>query len=259
MSPARTTARRSIDERLRHLRQTHARFGVAGLLRSVLNRLLVRGASVSLVHVLCLDSSGIRTEPVDSGFERRFLTPDEVRRHAADPSNNLPPDFADRAGRGMDVCFGAIRGDRLASYGWYARDSIEPEHAAGTPVGLPQNVAYMYKLFTHPDFRGRRLNGACVRDAAVALSARGVDRIVGMVYWSNEASMRSLERLGFRRLGLLVVGPRGPLRIPCPVLRLGLTFGPEAEAALEARNDARRAFRTEGQGGGAASTREAGS
>jgi RimJ/RimL family protein N-acetyltransferase len=72
--------------------------------------------------------------------------------------------------------------------------------------------------------------------ALEALGGRGVDRLVSLVYWSNEASLRSCERLGFRRLGLLVVGPGGPIRIPPKARRLRVTFGRAADTALAARD-----------------------
>jgi ribosomal protein S18 acetylase RimI-like enzyme len=209
--------------------------GTGGVLRVALNQVLVRGASLDLVQVISLDPEHIRLPPVDSSVETRFLTPDEVRRFAANPSNKLDPVFAERAANGLDLCFGAIHGDRLANYGWYALGCVEPEHAAGAALGLPPNVAYMYKVFTHPDFRGRRLNGACMGRAMLALRKRGIDRVASLVYWSNESSLRSCQRLGFRRLGLLVVGKSGPLRVPVGARRLGMTFGKEAEPALAAR------------------------
>jgi ribosomal protein S18 acetylase RimI-like enzyme len=227
MDEARRLARRAAE--------THERFGVGGVLRQGLNRLLVRGASLDILHVILLERSAMRAHPVDTAVQARFLTPNEVRRFARDPANHLSPEFADRADGGLDFCYGAIHGDRLASYGWYALGSVEPEHAAGAALGLPPDVAYMYKVFTHPDFRGRRLNAACMEGALEALGPRGVDRLVSLVYWSNEPSLRSCERLGFRRLGLLVVGPGGPIRIPPKARRLGVTFGRAADPALAAR------------------------
>jgi ribosomal protein S18 acetylase RimI-like enzyme len=228
MEEARRLARRAAE--------TYERFGVGGVLRQSLDRLLVRGASLHILHVLLLQRSTLRAHPLDTTVEARFLTPKEVRRLARDPANQLSPEFADRAAGGRDFCCGAIHGDRLTSYGWYALGSVEPEHAAGAALGLPPGVAYTYKVFTHPDFRGRRLNAACMGAALEALGSRGVDRLVSLVHWSNEASLRSCERLGFRRLGLLVVGPRGAIRIPARARRLGVTFGRAAETALAARD-----------------------
>lgn len=222
---------------LRRASEVYDHQGVTGVVRTGVNKALVRGAKLRVLHLLSMAPDEARESSVDSSFQRRFLTPEEVRRYADDPRNGLSPELADRVDGGLDMCFGAIHGDRLASYGWYAFSAVEPEHAAGVSLGLPTNVAYIYKAFTHPDFRGRRLNGACVAEAASILSTQGVDLILAMIYWSNEASLRSFERLGFRRLGLLVVGPGGPLRIPPAAGRLGVSFHMDAERAVELRRN----------------------
>lgn len=221
--------------RLRKASETYDHLGLSGVMSTGLNRVLVKGAKLSLVHLLTLEVDEMTVRTVDSGFQRRFLTADEVRRYAADPINGLSPDFADRIESGFDMCFAAVHGDRLANYGWYAFGTVEPEHAAGVCLGLPTNVAYVYKVFTHPDFRGRRLNGASLGEAAAVLGTQGVDVILAIIYWSNEASLRSFQRLGFRRRGLLVVGPGGPLRIPEAVRRLGVSFEADAERADDIR------------------------
>jgi ribosomal protein S18 acetylase RimI-like enzyme len=172
---------------------------------------------------------------MDSCFEMRFLRADEVRGFALNPANGMDPAFAARVEGGLDLCFAAIHGDRLANYAWYALHSIEAEHAAGAALGLPGDMAYLYKAFTHPDFRGQRLNGACTGRALGALSGRGISRLLAFVYWSNKPSLASFDHVGFRRLGLMAVGSRGPARVPPRALRLGVRFGEDAAAALRGR------------------------
>lgn len=231
---------KKMRSRLRRASETYDHLGVTGVMSKGLNRILVGGVKVSLVHLLTLEVDQATNRTVDSSFQRRFLTADEVRRYASDPMNGLSPDFADRIEGGFDMCFAAVHGDRLANYGWYAFGTVEPEHAAGVCLGLPTNVAYVYKVFTHPDFRGRRLNGAILGEAATVLGTQGVDMILAMIYWSNGASFRSFERLGFRKRGLLVVGPGGPMRIPEAVRRLGVSFDADAEHAAEVRKSGMR-------------------
>ena len=71
--------------------------------------------------------------------------------------------------------------------------------------------------------------------ALTFLGSRGVRRLISFVHWGNEASLRASDRLGFRRLGLLVVGPRGPIRVPRAALDVGVVFGDAAEEALAVR------------------------
>lgn len=237
MSPAAgsVTMKRKLRRRLRRFAATHEHFGLSGVVSVALDEFMTRTASLRVVHFLGLDVGDIRPQPEQPDFERRFLTPGEIRRLSEDRESRLTEAFADRAEGGLDLCYGAIHEGRLANYGWYALGSVEAEHASGAPMGLPPNVAYMYKVFTHPDFRGRRLNATCMAEASAQLAARGVEHVVAIVRWSNEASLRSCEHLGFRRLGHLVVGASGLVRIPTAARTLGIAFGEEAGPALAAR------------------------
>jgi GNAT superfamily N-acetyltransferase len=214
-------------------RMEQKRLGLGGAARHALNKVLVRGGSLSFVHVMELESRRVNVPDLDACFRMQFLTPEQVRHFAANTANDLPPDFVQRAERGWDLCYGAIHGDRLASYGWYALHSVEAEHSAGTALGLPRDMAYLYKGYTHPDFRGQRLYGACMGWALEALEERyGIRRLLAFVYWNNTPSLRSCMRLGYDRLGLLVVGPGGPVRVPREARKRGVTFGEDAEAAV---------------------------
>ena len=221
---------------LRQAREASDVMGFAGAARHAFNRLLVQFGSMSFVHVLMLEPHRMHVPVLDACFKMSLLTPEQIRRFAENPTNGLPSDFADRVERGLDLCYGAIHGDRLASYGWYALHSVEPEHGAGTALGLPRDMAYLYKGFTHPDFRGQRLYGACMGWALKALEERfGVHRLLSFVYWNNTPSLSSCVRLGYERLGLLMVGREGPVHVPAEARKLGVTFGVEAEDALRNR------------------------
>ena len=220
------------------LRATEARehLGFGGAARQAFNRFLVRWGSLRFVHVMVLEPERMRVPELDACFKLTFLSPEQVRRFAENPANQLPADFVERAERGWDLCYGAIHGDRLASYGWYALHSVEAEHCAGTALGLPRDMAYLYKGFTHPDYRGQRLYGACMGLGLRALEERhGVKRLLAFIDWNNAPSLRSCVRLGYERLGLLAVGPDGPIRIPPGARKQGVTFGEDAEAALRHR------------------------
>jgi GNAT superfamily N-acetyltransferase len=212
------------------------RVGVGGAARQAFHSLLVQWSSLRFVNVMALDRERMNVPDLDVCFKMSFLTPEQVRRFAENPANQLPADFAERAERGWDLCYGAIHGDRLASYGWYALHSVEAEHGAGTPLGLPRDTAYLYKGFTHPDFRGQRLYAACMGWALTALGERqGVKRLLAFVYWNNTPSLSGCLQLGYDRLGTLVIGPKGPVRVPREARRLGVSFGDEAKDALRHR------------------------
>jgi ribosomal protein S18 acetylase RimI-like enzyme len=211
------------------------RFGLGGLVRAGLDKGVLRPLSLNVMHVVALDLRAVRSVAVDPAFDFRILDPAEIARFAAEPANELEAEFVERARRGLDLCFGAVRDGRLAVYAWFALDSAEGVHAAGVDLGLPSDTAYLYKGFTPPDFRGRDLYPACLVAAVPALRPRGIERVIAFVRWSNEAALRGCRRAGFRRLGRLVVGPRGRVRIPPGARAVGVRFGREAADALAAR------------------------
>lgn len=213
---------------LERARQTHRRSGVSGVLSSGLDRLLLRPLGLRFVRVLVLDRVDRRSDSTDPGLDVRWLDVDEISRFAENPANQIGTEFVSRARGGHDLCMGIIRGERLASYAWCALGSVESEHAAGVDLELPEDTAYLYKGFTHPDDRGARLYPACMHAALASLSERGVERLIAFVHWHNASALRSCERAGYRVLGTLRVGPGSALSVPPAVRNLGVRFGADA-------------------------------
>jgi len=205
------------------------------MVRLAFDRLLAQSLDVELVHLLLLERAGMSAPSVDACFETRFLTPSEARRFARQAGNHLAPEMAERAARGLDLCYAAIHGDRLASFGWYALHSVEAQYGAGIALALPPDMAYVYSGVTHPDYRGLRLQHACIGRAFIALEPHGVTRFLAAARWSDVAELRNLEKLGFRRLGLVTGGLTAPFRVPPKVRRSGVRLGEEAQPALASR------------------------
>ncbi len=176
--------------------------------------------------------------PLPEGFTGRWLTPEEVGTFSQDASNDLPPEFAERTTE-ENRCFGILHEGRLASYGWYALSHVRAEDFFQTGMELPPGLSYMYKGFTHPDFRGRRLHAIGMKCALQALSRHGVQALVSTVAWTNLASLKSCDRLGYQRLGKLVqvrlLGRRFS-RFPPAAIRLGMSLAQEPTALLPAQS-----------------------
>ena len=146
-------------------------------------------------------ASAVAAAAHESNLSCRFLTPAEIASFCADPANDLPASFASRSTAGLDYCFGIVDGERLASYSWYALRSIEGEHHVGVPLSFPASAAYMYKAFTHPDYRGKNLYAIGVMKAFDALAARGITSLFASVNRANFASLKACHRMGFESLG----------------------------------------------------------
>jgi ribosomal protein S18 acetylase RimI-like enzyme len=196
---------------LQNIAQTQQFFGWKAVFQRVASRSAQKLLRLEMNEMLWLEGAALPSAiEANSDFEFRFLTVDELAHFANDLANDLDAAFAARVSSGHDLCFAAIaQQGQLASYSWYALGSIEAEHHLGVAMSLPADVAYMYKAFTHPDFRGRRLYGTIVAMALRSLARRGVTKLITSIEWTNFASLRSCQRLGFQNLGRLsVIGPQ---------------------------------------------------
>lgn len=152
------------------------------------------------IHVAEVEAEQLR---VDAGYVHRFLEDDELRRLSRDAAHDLDPRFVEEAIAGGDRCYGVLEGDTLASYGWYA--------TRPTPISedlilrFSPRYAYMYKGFTHPAHRGRRLHAIGMGWALHHLVAGGLRGLVSYVDSTNFASLKSCYRLGYRDFGSLYV------------------------------------------------------
>ncbi len=216
---------------LQILNTTRQLFGWSAAGRLLLDRVGSRLLNRHVMEVVWLDLQQAKSCQPVSGFEFRFLTANEVWRFSTDSSLDLDPSLVPEIERGESLCFAAMENDRLAAYGWYAIQRAAPPHCFGVGILLPANVSYMFKGFTHPDYRGRRLHAAVMGLALAALSERGIQSLISTVEWTNEASLRSCDRLGYRRLGRISQSGAESGRhvsIPSSIqLRTGVEFVPE--------------------------------
>ena len=214
------------------LSQTRHKFGWFSAFRAFVDRLGKKLCGLYVTELVWLDASRLdELDDKDPRFEFRFLTADQIRYFAKDPVFDLCDENAERIEAGRDFCFAALGGDRLAAYGWYALECIEPEVNDNVAMSYSEQTAYMYMGFTHPVYRGLRLHGLGMGLALKGLADYGVTSLVSMVGWTNQPSLRSCDRLGYERLGKLVaVGWHGRylLRTPSKARRKGVQFGRHA-------------------------------
>ncbi len=189
---------------LQILNSTRQQFGWAAAGRLLVDRVGARLFQRHVMEVVWLDlRQAVACQPVP-GFDYRFLTAEEVHQNSEDPCLDLDMTLAEEIDRGESLCFAAMEHGRIAAYGWYAIQRAAPDHCFGVGIRLPAHVSYMFKGYTHPDFRGRRLHAVVMGLALGALSLRGIQALISTVEWTNEASLRSCDRLGYRRLGRIV-------------------------------------------------------
>lgn len=214
---------------LQRLGRLYRQFGTRAMIRWLVDRVAKRLIHFQVDNLVCFDVARLpEPPPIESGLSFRFLTPAEIRACAADPVNDIDPWLVERAEAGQELCFGVFVNERLAGYGWCSFGTIDPRHCEGVAMSCPAHVAYTYKGFTHPEFRGRRLNGQRVLLAARQLAARRIEKIVALVDWTNTPSMRSCVDTGGTVLGRLVTIGLGRQRWPFSpksAREIGIEFG----------------------------------
>jgi len=186
------------------IRRSVQHFGVERTLYDLGYRILGRlvrfkvliGMTISLVDPAYVDC--------DRRFRCGFLDPEQLRVLGRDPVNEMPAGFLDAAlGKG-DECYAVLAGDRLASYGWYA--------TTPTTLDLPDlrlhfspEFVYMYKGFTHPDYRGQRLHAIGMTRALADYLGRGYQGLIAYVEANNFGSLRSVYRMGYAEIGRITL------------------------------------------------------
>ena len=196
---------------LRELRDEVRHYGVRSTLYDVWIRSLNR---LFFYRVLC----GMKaTSPhpeylgLDPKYEHGFVAPARLEAIAVAPEYDLSPAFLRGAFAKGDRCYGLLcRGpggeDVLASYGWYSRRPTQLYE--GLDLHFGDGWVYMYKGYTHRDFRGQRLHAIGLTLALAQVLEEGACGIVSVVESNNLGSLKSVYRMGFEDVGRIRVSRR---------------------------------------------------
>ncbi len=136
-------------------------------------------------------------------YTYQILSPGQVQAFAKDPGNNLTEEFLAYAEKKGDECFAILDGDRLAAYGWY---SWKPTRLSKELTLLfSDEWVYMYRGFTHPDYRGQRLHAIGMAKALEHYANKGYRGLISYVELNNYRSLRSVYRMGYRNFGKVYI------------------------------------------------------
>lgn len=167
---------------------------------------ILKGIALSMHSVdpaFAEDDAGLRW-----GFVGRDALVEALPRGAGEDMDEA---FIDQALSRGDRCYGAFDGDILASYGWYSTRPTPVNHEL--TLHFHPSYAYMYKGYTLPAYRGRRLHGIGMARAMKAHVDEGLAGLVSYVKSNNHASLKSCYRLGYEDFGkIYVVKLRGRYR-----------------------------------------------
>lgn len=180
------------------------RFGAREAFAALSLRAAERAADLHVLKVIAIrrpNDEYLRIEPC---YQHGFLDEATLRRYAQDAIYDLPESFLDEALSRGDRCYGVLEGDRLASFGWYSRKPTPLD--LGGAFHFDRRYVYMYKGFTHHDYRGRRLHAIGMTWALKCVLEEGLLGLVSYVDAANNSSLKSCYRMGYEDVGRIYVG-----------------------------------------------------
>ena len=167
--------------------------------------------------------------PSDSDVQIRAVDRTQLARLSADVACGISQKFLRGIERTPDLCFGAFAGEALVSYVFFAPASPIAIDAR-LQFAFPADWIYVYKAFTQPAWRGKRL----LHQVLVhGMDRLGPHRFVTLVVAGNQASRKAFERCGFRPTQRFpvwrVLSRPWPLTVPDP---LGFSVSAPGRQAL---------------------------
>jgi len=136
-------------------------------------------------------------------YSYMFLDPNMLFQFAKNLDYDLPEEFLQQALKKGDECYAILDGDTLASYGWY---SDKPTNISDTMrFHFSNGYIYMYKGYTHNNYRGQRLHAIGMTLALKEYLSRGFTGIISYVESTNFSSLKSVYRMGYQDVGKIYI------------------------------------------------------
>ena len=224
--------------RWNEFKQSAASFGWWPTARDLLLRVANRLLPCRLLEVILLE----RLEPgfqvkTTNGLRVGLIALPQILPFDRSSEYVWPDQGLKEAGANGDRCYGVfdVAANRPAATGWYAVSRTVND---GCVVNVKLEYVYMHCGFTHADYRGQRLHAAGMVAALEAYQAEGFRGIICEVDSRNLASLKSCYRMGWRRVGyLLVLWPDKPGRVnlhSAGCRKVGLHMGAREKKAMHA-------------------------
>jgi hypothetical protein len=141
-------------------------------------------------------------------YDCGFLDESALYRLSLDWDHEMSIEFIEQALERGDQCYGIVDDGKLASYGWYAHQPTAIND--DLVLSFDSDYVYMYKAFTHPDYRGQRLAGIGMAKAVEAFTRQGKKGIIAQVESHDHLTLHSCDRLGCQTFGsILILGHGG--------------------------------------------------
>lgn len=117
-------------------------------------------------------------------------------------------------------CVAALRDGELLGYAWLEFAAVDELLVRAVFEPAPRGrVAWDYDVWIAPKYRLGRVFSRLWEEAHALLRLRGVEATVSWIAMRNEASIRSHERMGARRVGWAAFLLLGPLQLTLASVR----------------------------------------
>jgi hypothetical protein len=187
------------------IRENVSQYGAGAALHDIECRVVNK-----IAHFQILKGMTVRMQDVKDpnlfearGFEARFVDEDELAKFAYDGTYGFSVEFLREARVRGDRCYALFDGDALAAYGWYSALPTQiDEHFV---LHFDRTYTYMYKGYTVPAYRGKRLHAVGMCRALQAFTEEGKKGLISYVFSNNFASLHSVVRMGYRVFGEVYV------------------------------------------------------
>lgn len=136
-------------------------------------------------------------------YDGKFLSESECLYFAKNYDTDMREDVVREHFSKGDSCYAFLKGQELASYGWYSTSTTKLP--SGQIVNFDPSYVYMYQGYTRKVYRGNRLHGIGMARALEIYCHLGYNGIISMVDARNHESLRSIYRLGYRIFGRIYV------------------------------------------------------
>jgi hypothetical protein len=189
---------------LAHIRSSVDKYGFPATVHDIAYR-----AANKLTETLVLKGMTLTMATVDPTFLKEgaeyqwgFLDRETlIRALGQGAEKDMDAGFIERALAKGDRCYGALADGKIASYGWYS--TLGTEVTSDLTLEFDPEWAYMYKGYTLPEFRGKRLHGMGMARAMKAYSDEGKKGLISYVESANFASLKSCYRMGYVDIGTI--------------------------------------------------------
>jgi hypothetical protein len=185
------------------IRKDLAYFGVRKTVYDIFLRSVNRVVFIKVFNAILLERVDPEYSAIEPPLEWRLLNTSQLEEFANNPEYDITEEFLASAIEKGDECFGVFVGGVLGSYSWCSSQSTE--NSDGLTVSFNSEYAYVYKGFTHLQYRGQHLHAIGMTLALREYLSRGYKGLVAYVESNNFSSLKSFYHLGHRDIGCIVV------------------------------------------------------